>query len=292
MAGLVRTNTCLRCLFKTSSNIQQWKLAPRSTYLTLRSLSTLVRRLQPVSTQQLRALPFRIQLVRTSTIQPPRRSPGTGGRGPITWTFVAILAVLGGLYVVLFRSQKSSVEKAQRREMSYGKAALGGDWTLVDHTGKTVTNKDFEGKWLIIYFGFTHCPDICPDELEKLAETVDLVDKVDGFPSVLPVFISVDPERDTVEAVREYIKEFSSKMIGLTGTKEQVNEICKAYRVYFNEGPRDDDNDYIVDHTIVMYLINPEGEFVTFFGKTPTPMDICNRVLVEMTKYRVLKEKK
>ncbi|KAJ8319929.1 hypothetical protein KUTeg_001516 [Tegillarca granosa] len=214
MAGMVRTKTCLRCLFRTSSDIQQLKLAPRNAHLTLRSASTLTRRLLPVSTQQLRAIPLRLQLVKTVTTQ-QKKPPGSGG--PITWKFVAVLAVLGGIYVVVFRYKKKSIEKERKIEStkSYGMASLGGDWTLTDHTGKTVTNKDFSGKWTMLYFGFTHCPDICPDELEKLAEVVDLID-------------------------------FSPKLIGLTGTKAQVEEICRVYRVYFHEGPRDEDNDYIV----------------------------------------------
>lgn len=289
MAGMVRTKTCLRCLFRTSSDIQQFKLAPRNAHLTLRSASTLTRRLLPVSTQQLRAIPLRLQLVKTVTTQ-QKKPPGSGG--PITWKFVAVLAVLGGIYVIVFRYKKKSIEKERKIEStkSYGMASLGGDWTLTDHTGKTVTNKDFSGKWTMLYFGFTHCPDICPDELEKLAEVVDLIDNVKNCPSVTPLFISVDPERDTVEAVREYVKDFSPKLIGLTGTKAQVEEICRVYRVYFHEGPRDEDNDYIVDHTIVMYLINPDGEFVTFFGKTPTPMEICNKTIVEMAKYNAKKK--
>jgi len=157
---------------------------------------------------------------------------------------------------------------------------------LIDHTGKPAKSEDFYGSWILLYFGFTHCPDICPDEIEKMAEVTDyLGEKAAHLGSVQPLFISVDPQRDGVKEVAEYVKEFHPRLIGLTGTHEMVKQCCKAFRVYYSNGPADDDNDYIVDHTIIIYLLNPDGEFVDYYGQTKDKMMISNSVMMHMGKY-------
>lgn len=118
-----------------------------------------------------------------------------------------------------------------------------------------------------------------------------LVDGTKDTPNIQPIFITVDPERDTQAVIGKYVKEFTPKMIGLTGTVAQIQQVCKAYRVYFSAGPRDKDDDYIVDHTIIMYLVNPDGEFVDYYGQNRNREQVTASILVNMAKYKQLNNK-
>ncbi|XP_076631238.1 synthesis of cytochrome c oxidase [Colletes latitarsis] len=211
-------------------------------------------------------------------------------KSPITWRNLIITSVFGGtLALFLYYLQKKKdfqIERERRREI--GKAAIGGKFELLNSERKLVKSDDFLGQWVLIYFGFTHCPDVCPDELEKLVSIVNILEN-DYNLKVQPIFISVDPDRDTPEIVGKYIKEFSDKFIGLTGTKEQVAKACRAYRVYYSNGPKDQDSDYIVDHTIIIYLVDPDGLFVDYYGQTHTATQISQSIALNKIKFDNLK---
>lgn len=207
---------------------------------------------------------------------------------PITWGGLAVFVVVGAgslAYVRHVQEEQQNEREAQEKR-SVGMMNLGGPFELVDVEGNEVTDESFLGKWVLIYFGFCHCPDICPDQLEKITVVVDKVNAMNSVPDVQPVFITVDPERDTKEHIKEYLKDFHPSFIGLTGTKAQVKRVCKAYRVYFSSGPQDEDEDYIVDHTVIQYLLDPEGRFSQYFGQNKRVNEIVTGISAAMAKQR------
>jgi len=207
-----------------------------------------------------------------------------GGNLNFDWKALVVLAGFGSVVILLMKHYKyEKLEKIDQTMIrSYGTPSLGGDFELCDHEGNMRTNKDFLGKWIILYFGFTNCPDICPEELEKMVNAVEIVNRHEGTVGVQPVFISIDPERDTAEAVKTYLEDFSDQIIGLTGTDEQVNAATRAFRVYYSKGPKDEDDDYLVDHSIIMYLLNDRGEFCEYFGQVKSAGEIASSILDHM----------
>ncbi|KAK8861531.1 hypothetical protein IAR55_002353 [Kwoniella newhampshirensis] len=203
--------------------------------------------------------------------------------GPFTWKAAALFLLTGvGLYMY-FESEKAAVQARRQADLaskSIGKPSIGGPFSLLNQDGKEFTEKDLLGKWTLIYFGFTHCPDICPEELDKMGEAVEMVDEAVGKPTVLPVFISVDPARDTLPQLKKYIQEFHPRMQGLVGDYDAVKKTCKMYRVYFSTPPdATAADDYLVDHSIFFYLMDPLGQFVDAFGKATTAETVAEKVL-------------
>lgn len=205
----------------------------------------------------------------------------------VSVTIIGAASLMGFIY---YLDQRKAQNRKKLQRAAVGKMAIGGPFSLTTHEKKPVTDKDFRGQWLLIYFGFTHCPDICPEELEKLAEATEILYKQKNKHKhpFQPVFVSVDPERDTPELISQYIKDYSPHFIGLTGTREQIADMCKHYRVYFSQGPKVG-GDYIVDHAIVMYLINPDGEFVDYYGRNKNAQEVAFAIDQHMSAF---KEKK
>jgi protein SCO1/2 len=156
---------------------------------------------------------------------------------------------------------------------SSGTALVGGPFTLVDHTGREVSDETFHGRYTIVYFGYTYCPDVCPGTLQVLMSALDeLGQKADD---IQPLFVTVDPERDTVKEMARYVHYFGDTLIGLTGTTEQVEQAAKAYRVYFQRVEGDDGGPYLMDHTSILYLMGPDGGFVKHFNYDSDPRDLA-----------------
>lgn len=144
---------------------------------------------------------------------------------------------------------------------------IGGPFKLTAGDSKTVTDADFRGRFMLIYFGYTFCPDVCPTTLQEVSSALDRMgSKADR---VQPIFITVDPKRDTPEVIGQYVKAFSPRLIGLTGTPAELAPVEKEFRVYAAPSPSTakgaDKDDYTVDHSSILYLIGPDGKSLAFF---------------------------
>jgi len=154
---------------------------------------------------------------------------------------------------------------------------IGGPFELVNQDGETVTEADFQDKYMLVYFGFTFCPDTCPIALETMS--VALEQAGEAADAIVPVFISVDPERDTPDVVKDYISYFHNDFVGLTGSMEQVKDAARAYRVYFGkEAPDPASDSYFVNHTSIIYLMGPGGRYLTHFTHSDTPQKIASQI--------------
>ncbi len=191
---------------------------------------------------------------------------------------VALIGVLvAGVGVAIWLGQRSASDDvfAQCRSTAIagGAAQIGGPVTLVSETGETVTDQDVITGPSLLYFGYTFCPDVCPLDTVRNAEAVAMLEE-DGV-MVQPVFISVDPERDTPEALDVFTANVHPRMLGLTGTPEQTDAAARAYRVYYRINRDGDDPYYLVDHSAFSYLVLPEYGFVEFFNRDLTPAQIA-----------------
>jgi len=148
-----------------------------------------------------------------------------------------------------------------------GEAFVGGPFTMVNHRGETVTEKSFLGKPMLLFFGFTFCPDVCPTELQVMAAALDELG--DKGKDIQPIFVSIDPERDKPEVMAAYVSNFGNRFIGLTGSAEQVAAIAGAYRIFYaRQENKERPTDYLMDHSSIVYLMGPDGKFLKHFTYT------------------------
>jgi protein SCO1/2 len=155
---------------------------------------------------------------------------------------------------------------------------IGGGFTLTDHQGRTVTDVDYRGKHLLVFFGYTYCPDVCPTNLSSISEALDLLG--DDAKQVQPVFVSVDPARDTPEQMKMYVEHFHPSLVGLTGTPAQIKAVSTAYKIYATKTEQDpsDPEAYLMDHTSLTYLMGPDGIYRTFIRHGATPEAIAIKI--------------
>lgn len=204
----------------------------------------------------------------------------------LTWKALLLFVGVGASLTYLFQNEKEKLKLRKEADANrgVGKPLVGGPFNLITHEGKPFSDKDLVGKWSIIYFGFTHCPDICPDELDKLGIMLDSL-KSKGI-EIQPIFITCDPNRDSPEVLTDYLSEFHPDIIGLTGDYDEVKRCCKNYRVYFST-PRDlkPGEDYLVDHSIFFYLMDPEAQFVDVLGRNYTEETAVEKIVKDVAVY-------
>ena len=172
------------------------------------------------------------------------------------------LALIAGLQLPCTAgSQRSAAEIMDI--LMWGREPVGGPFSLIDQSGKIRTNEDFRGKLMLIYFGFTYCPDICPTDLQNIGLALDQLGP-DGD-KVQPLFITLDPERDTADHLKEYLSLFHPRIIGLTGDAAAIGAAADAFKVYYARVSNKQGDDYTIDHTAFIYLMGVDGNYLGFF---------------------------
>lgn len=196
-----------------------------------------------------------------------------GWRGMV---FCALFALIVGAGLAWIIERPGSERMAS--VMTTGEPRVGGPFSLVDHTGRSVTESDYRGHFLLVYFGFTYCPDVCPTELQVMATALEELGR--KAERVQPLFITVDPERDTTSVLADYVKHFYPRLVGLTGSVDQIAAVARAYRVYFAKEPESQagGSSYNVNHSSYIYLMDPAGRFLDHFTFGTAPEEIARRI--------------
>jgi cytochrome oxidase Cu insertion factor (SCO1/SenC/PrrC family) len=193
----------------------------------------------------------------------------------LTMVFAIIVllaaAVLGGSYWYVSRLANPADDASQ------GVALIGGPFAMTDHNGKRVTDKDFLGKPMLVSFGFTFCPDVCPTQLYQITEALAALGPKAA--AIQPVFVSIDPERDTPEALKSYVANFAPGYVGLTGTPADVAAMARAYRVYYAKVEKPGDpSSYTMDHSSIIYLMDSRGRFLKHFTSKSSAAELAQEL--------------
>ncbi len=190
---------------------------------------------------------------------------------------IGLLATLAGVLAAL-PFLPGGVERLAPKTSSVtvGQALVGGSFELTAHTGERVTDKNFRGRLMLVYFGYTYCPDVCPAGLQVISAALDQLGPAST--RIAPIFITVDPERDTVTVLNEYVSSFHKSLTGLTGSAQEISDVARAYRVYFRKVEDPAMNTYLLDHTSFIYLMDGNGAFVTHFPHSIAPEKLAERL--------------
>jgi len=159
---------------------------------------------------------------------------------------------------------------------------IGGSFQLVDGDNHPVTDKTYHGRPVLLYFGFTSCPDVCPTDLARIERIARRVQKA-GAPAPLPIFVSIDPERDAPKMMKAYVGAFGSDFVGLTGTPAQIARIADLYHVYYKKVPYGQHGQYTMDHSTYLFLLGRDGRYIDHFGRGVDEAEVARTITAELT---------
>jgi cytochrome oxidase Cu insertion factor (SCO1/SenC/PrrC family) len=186
--------------------------------------------------------------------------------------YLLLVAALAGV-ALWWQARQGGEAPVLGKVVSSGAIQVGGPFTLTDQSGKRVSSSDFRGRYMLIYFGYTMCPDVCPTTLAVMADALGKVDPAGK--KIAPIFITIDPERDTPKVLAPYVKEFGDQLVGLTGSAAEIAAVEKDYKVYAKKTPLDEKKGlaggYGMDHSSVIYLMGPDGRIVSYWDELVPP---------------------
>ena len=183
-------------------------------------------------------------------------------------TVVLAAAMLSGIAPLAAQTQSSRSAAELMDAVMWNREPIGGPFALIDHNGRPRTNEEFRGKLMLVYFGFTYCPDVCPTDLQNIGLALDQLGPAGE--TIQPLFITVDPERDTAEHLKDYVPMFHPRLIGLTGDAAAIHAAAAAYRAYYAQ-VRLKGDDYTVDHSSFIYIVGTDGQYLGFFPPGTPP---------------------
>ena len=179
---------------------------------------------------------------------------------------------------VWFHFRPSQYEPVQIVRTS-GEALIGGPFQLVNHLGHRVIDSDFRGRLMLVYFGYTFCPDVCPLDMARLSAALDILEGRGADMSLIwALFVTIDPERDSPQILNKFVTAFHPRLMGLTGSHAQIATAATAYKVFYAKVPGDEETDYLMNHSNNIYVMGPDGKFISFFSSLDTPDVIADKL--------------
>ena len=191
--------------------------------------------------------------------------------------FTRVIAAITASLIVVTAAGLVYESYFRRSDCPASSATVGGPFELMAHSGKSVSERDYRGRLMLVFFGYTFCPDVCPIELQNMSAALDQLDATQRA-AIAPLFITIDPTRDTVAVMKEYVANFHPDLVGLTGTAAQIAAAAKAYRAHFGAGKKDEAGDYLMDHSSFIYLMGRDGKYRKHFRPNSAPEAIADQI--------------